>query len=42
MVVDSAIVLHQVKRLGWVLDETGRNTGTLVPYGQPSGAESQV
>ena len=42
MVVDSAFVLHQVKRLGWVLDETGRNTGTLVPYGQPSGAESQV
>lgn len=31
-VVDSAVILHQVKRLGWLLDSNGRNTGTFVPY----------
>lgn len=32
VVVDSAVILHQVKRLGWLLDSSGRNTGTFVPY----------
>lgn len=31
-VVESAIVLRQIKRLGWMLDELGRSTGTLIPY----------
>ncbi|MFD4326279.1 Lrp/AsnC family transcriptional regulator [Nocardioides sp. NPDC058538] len=31
-VVESAIVLRQIKRLGWRLDDLGRSTGTLVPY----------
>ena len=31
-VVESAIVLRQIKRLGWRLDDVGRSTGTLVPY----------
>lgn len=36
-VVESAIVLRQIKRLGWRLDELGRSTGALVPY--PPGAD---
>lgn len=32
VVVDSAVILHQVKRLGWLLDSSGRNTGTFIPY----------
>lgn len=32
VVDDSAVILHQVKRLGWLLDSHGRNTGTFVPY----------
>ena len=32
IVVDSAVILHQVKRLGWLLDSHGRNTGTFIPY----------
>ena len=32
VVVDSAVILHQVKRLGWLLDGSGRNTGTFLPY----------
>ncbi|WP_235174567.1 Lrp/AsnC ligand binding domain-containing protein [Tomitella biformata] len=31
-VVDSAVILRQVKRLGWMLDHLGRNTGVFVPY----------
>ncbi|MEI7058774.1 Lrp/AsnC family transcriptional regulator [Nocardioides sp. CCNWLW239] len=31
-VVESAIILRQIKRLGWRLDELGRATGPLVPY----------
>ncbi len=32
IVVDSAVILHQVKRLGRLLDPSGRNTGAFVPY----------
>ncbi len=32
VVVDSAVILHQVKRLGWLLESDGRNTGTFVRY----------
>ncbi|EGD41540.1 putative transcriptional regulatory protein [Nocardioidaceae bacterium Broad-1] len=39
-VVESAIVLRQIKRLGWKLDELGRSTGTLVPY--PPGTDGAV
>ncbi|MER7559857.1 Lrp/AsnC family transcriptional regulator [Nocardioides sp. NPDC126508] len=31
-VVESAIILRQIKRLGWRLGDLGRSTGTLVPY----------
>lgn len=31
-VIDSAVILRQVKRLGWMLDGLGRNTGVFVPY----------
>ena len=32
IVVDSAVILHQVKRLGWLLEASGRNTGSFVQY----------
>lgn len=31
-VVETAVILRQTKRLGWVLDEHGRRTSTFVPY----------
>ena len=40
VVVDSAVILRQVKRLGWLLDATGRNTGTFVPYSARSTGEA--